>query len=86
MRRFFTLLMALGLLAPMVGCRHVAGICDCDWGHNCCAAGTPPVGTPMLWMSAAPPAVEMGPGIHPASDTTVTVSHSSAPVSVVDAH
>jgi hypothetical protein len=85
MRRFFMLLVALGLLGPIAGC-HIAGICDCDWGHDCCAAGSPPVGTPMPWLSAAPPAVEMAPGIHPASNAPVTVSQPSTPISVVDVH
>jgi hypothetical protein len=34
MRRFFVTLTALGLLGGLVGCHHVAGVCDCDVGHN----------------------------------------------------
>jgi hypothetical protein len=63
MRRLFVLLLGLGLLGPVAGCHHLAGFCDCTNGCYC-AAGSPQTGTPMLWMSAGPPAVEMGPVVH----------------------
>jgi hypothetical protein len=76
MRRLFVLLLALGLLSPLAGCHHVAGFCDCEGGGGC-GAGTPTVGTPMPWYSAAPAAYE-----------TVPVAYekaSPAPVDVADA-
>lgn len=36
MRRFMTLMAALSLLGAVLGCKHVAGVCDCD---GCCGTG-----------------------------------------------
>jgi hypothetical protein len=47
MRRLFTSLTALGLLGAVVGCDHMAGVCDCRVGTDwCCYNGWSHLGGP----------------------------------------
>ena len=41
MRRLILSAMALGLLSSVIGCHHMAGVCDCDGGCCGCGAGGP---------------------------------------------
>ena len=55
MRRLFVALLALSLLGSLAGCRHIAGVCDCD--HNGmvgCGCGCDHGGAPYGISAAGP--------------------------------
>lgn len=45
MRRFLTSMAALSLLGAVLGCKHTAGVCDCD---GCCGGAGPTGPMPIL--------------------------------------
>jgi hypothetical protein len=56
MRRLFAMLLALGLVGTVVGCKHICGVCDCDpyipCATGCCggaiAPAPPAPGAPVI--------------------------------------
>lgn len=81
MPRHLVSMVLCGLLSLLAGCHHIAGVCDCTNGCPACAAGSPPVGTPMVWLNGTPG------GSQPSAPTPAGETQpapSSTPISVVD--